>query len=99
MDTQSTADRLQMMKKNMEMMHSQRLARIENMQALYAALDASQQAIFDKALKHSHHWSVKTEKKHPSVLFFVGKAVHRIVITDYLSTGIANFQKLLSVTA
>lgn len=55
MDTQSTADRLQMMKKNMEMMHSQRLARIENMQALYAALDTSQQAIFDKALKHSHH--------------------------------------------
>ena len=55
MDTKSTADRLQMMKKNMEMMHSQRLARIENMQALYAALDTSQQAIFDKALKHSHH--------------------------------------------
>ena len=55
MDIQSTADRLQMMKKNMEMMHSQRLARIESMQVLYAALDASQQAIFDKALKHSHH--------------------------------------------
>jgi hypothetical protein len=33
------------------------------------------------------------------VLFFVGKAVHRIVITDYLSTGITKFQKLLSVTA
>ena len=55
MDNRSTADRLKMMKKNMEMMHGQRLARIESMQALYAALDTSQQAIFDKALKHSHH--------------------------------------------
>ena len=54
-DTRSTADRLKMMKENMEMMHGQRLARIESMQALYAALDTSQQAIFDKALKHSHH--------------------------------------------
>ena len=54
MDTQSTADRLQMMKTKMEMKHSQRLARIENMQALYALLDTNQQAIFDKVLKHSH---------------------------------------------
>jgi len=54
-DIQSTADRLQMMKTNMEMKHSQRLARIESMQALYAALDTSQQAIFDKALKDSHY--------------------------------------------
>ena len=54
MDTQSTADRLQMMKTKMEMKHSQRLARIENMQALYAVLDTNQQAIFDKVLKHSH---------------------------------------------
>ncbi len=54
-DTRSTADRLKMMKENMEMMHGQRLARIESMQALYAALDTSQQVIFDKALKHSHH--------------------------------------------
>ena len=55
MGTLATADKLQMMKTNMEMMHRQRLARIESMQALYAALDASQQAIFDKALKHSYH--------------------------------------------
>ena len=55
MDIQSTADRLQMMKTNMEMKHSQRLARIESMQALYAALDTSQQAIFDKALKDYHY--------------------------------------------
>ena len=54
MDNQSTADRLQMMKTKMEMKHSQRLARIENMQALYAVLDTNQQAIFDKVLKHSH---------------------------------------------
>ena len=54
MDTQSTADRLQMMKTKMEMKHSQRLARIENMQALYSLLDTNQQAIFDKVLKHSH---------------------------------------------
>ena len=55
MDIQSTADRLQMMKTNMEMKHSQRLARIESMQALYAVLDTNQQAIFDKALKYSRH--------------------------------------------
>jgi hypothetical protein len=55
MDTRSTADRLKMMKENMEMMYGQRLVRIESMQALYAALDTSQQAIFDKALKHSRH--------------------------------------------
>ena len=55
MDIQSTADRLQIMKTNMEMKHSQRLARIESMQALYAALDTSQQAIFDKALKDYHY--------------------------------------------
>lgn len=55
MGTLATADKLQMMKTNMEMMHRQRLARIESMQALYAALDASQQAIFDKALKHPYH--------------------------------------------
>jgi hypothetical protein len=55
MGTLATADKLQMMKTNMEMMHRQRLARIESVQALYAALDASQQAIFDKALKHSYH--------------------------------------------
>lgn len=48
MDTRSTADRL-------KMMYGQRLVRIESMQALYAALDTSQQAIFDKALKHSRH--------------------------------------------
>ena len=53
MDTRSTADRLKMMKENMEMMYGQRLTRIESMQALYAALDTSQQAIFDKALKHN----------------------------------------------
>ncbi len=54
MNTQSTGDRLQMMKTKMEKKHSQRLSRIESMQALYAVLDTNQQAIFDKALKHSH---------------------------------------------